>query len=254
MGYGVIGSTTDSGSVSLGSSPCTPALIAPRLMCGARFGEMPPYGMVFSAAEEQLSDSGAARAPLCSGLARCPLKAVARVRIPSGLHLQTPRFPGGLVISQPTDIGMLSARTHNSASRGVETGESRCRPAGSVSHCVSDERYEAVITSTARRQLAEQLPEPVPSRPMTSSSARCSRARIASPTRCVHLWTTVTTPTVAPTAFLSRIDDARRLVIVVGDNPSHRRQLDPHPAATRDAAGSIWRPEPSAAWRSGHEE
>ena len=77
MGYGVIGSTTDSGSVSLGSSPGTPA----------RFGlprrppvRLPPrYFTVM--------------APLCSGLARRPLKAVARVRIPSGLrqsasHLQ----------------------------------------------------------------------------------------------------------------------------------------------------------------------
>ncbi len=34
------------------------------------------------------NDSGA-RAPLCSGLARRPLKAVARVRIPSGLLLNT---------------------------------------------------------------------------------------------------------------------------------------------------------------------
>ena len=61
LGYGVIGSPTDSGSVSLGSSPGTPAK---RRVLGLNF----------------------ARAPLCSGLARRPLKAVARVRIPSGLQ------------------------------------------------------------------------------------------------------------------------------------------------------------------------
>ena len=86
MGYGVIGSTTDSGSVSLGSSPCTPALIARLFEVGRDSETSRLTGMVSSAAEEQKSDSGApARAPLCSGLARRPLKAVARVRIPSGL-------------------------------------------------------------------------------------------------------------------------------------------------------------------------
>ena len=65
LGYGVIGSPTDSGSVSLGSSPGTPAK---RRVLGLNF----------------------ARAPLCSGLARRPLKAVARVRIPSGLQNNPP--------------------------------------------------------------------------------------------------------------------------------------------------------------------
>src|SRR5690606_23864650 len=41
----------------------------------------------------------AARAPLCSGLARRPLKAVARVRIPSGLP--RPRHSGDEVFSFP---------------------------------------------------------------------------------------------------------------------------------------------------------
>ncbi len=58
MGYGVIGSPADSGSASLGSSPGTPANPA-EVRCTA---------------------------PLSSGLGRRPLKAVARVRIPSGLH------------------------------------------------------------------------------------------------------------------------------------------------------------------------
>src|ERR671918_486257 len=89
VGYGVIGSTTDSGSVSLGSSPGTPA----------RFGlsrrppvELPPRYFTVTA-------------PLCSGLARRPLKAVARVRIPSGLPARirpspaVTRVRGDLVVS-----------------------------------------------------------------------------------------------------------------------------------------------------------
>jgi hypothetical protein len=67
VGYGVIGSTTDSGSVSLGSSPGTPA----NAIC-------------------------VLAAPSSSGLGRRPLKAVARVQIPSGLHQWYPqdRPPG----------------------------------------------------------------------------------------------------------------------------------------------------------------
>ncbi len=64
MGYGVIGSPTDSGSVSLGSSPGTPAL--------------------------------AVLAPSSSGLGRRPLKAVAPVRIRSGLQVRhDDRVPPG---------------------------------------------------------------------------------------------------------------------------------------------------------------
>lgn len=62
MGYGVIGSPADSGSASLGSSPGTPA---------------PPCRAL---------GSDTPRAPSSSGLGRRPLKAVARVRIPSGLQ------------------------------------------------------------------------------------------------------------------------------------------------------------------------
>src|SRR5882757_10779446 len=68
MGYGVIGSTTDSGSVSLGSSPGTPARGTQSDVLGYR------------PARKQVL------APSSSGLGRRPLKAVARVRIPSGLQ------------------------------------------------------------------------------------------------------------------------------------------------------------------------
>ncbi len=70
MGYGVIGSPTGSGPVSLGSSPGTPA----RRQHGANRWRGQPAVC-----------SALLLAPLCSGLARRPLKAVARVRIPSGL-------------------------------------------------------------------------------------------------------------------------------------------------------------------------
>src|SRR6266508_6532627 len=70
MGYGVIGSPTDSGSVSLGSSPGTPA-----------------EGSLIGRAVGFLSATFVAVAPLCSGLARRPLKAVAPVRIRSGLRV-----------------------------------------------------------------------------------------------------------------------------------------------------------------------
>src|SRR5262245_63555668 len=71
MGYGVIGSPTDSGSVSLGSSPGTPAPV------GAQLDWVPICGPSHTA-------------PLCSGLARRPLKAVAPVRIRSGLQHSNP--------------------------------------------------------------------------------------------------------------------------------------------------------------------
>jgi hypothetical protein len=98
MGYGVIGSPTDSGSVSLGSSPSTPAIGRNR----ARSGSVQPFP-----------------APLCSGLARRPLKAVARVRIPSGL-------PG--VMSQ--DI--VDGRTHADWVRPSLVSSGMCRGVGSV--------------------------------------------------------------------------------------------------------------------------
>jgi hypothetical protein len=69
MGYGVIGSPTDSDSVSLGSSPGTPA----------------ESDRVDSTRVDQ--SYRISTAPSSSGLGRRPLKAVAPVRIRSGLHL-----------------------------------------------------------------------------------------------------------------------------------------------------------------------
>ena len=80
MGYGVIGSPADSGSASLGSSPGTPAL--PLLREGRRWtsDRVQPVANARAEAQKQVL------APSSSGLGRRPLKAVARVRIPSGLH------------------------------------------------------------------------------------------------------------------------------------------------------------------------
>ncbi len=63
MGYGVIGSPADSGSVSLGSSPGTPAQYPAR------------YAV-----------KKCTRAPSSSGLGLWLLKSATRVRIPSGLR------------------------------------------------------------------------------------------------------------------------------------------------------------------------
>ncbi len=76
MGYGVIGSPTVSGSVSLGSSPGTPARKLDLLRTG--------------------TTARSSTAPSSSGPGRRPLTAVARVRIPSGLrHPGTPGHPAG---------------------------------------------------------------------------------------------------------------------------------------------------------------
>src|SRR3982750_634702 len=80
MGYGVIGSPTDSGSVSLGSSPGTPARPISREGGGA--GLLIEFGPSFPVGERKKK----VLAPSSSGLGRRPLKAVARVRIPSGLQ------------------------------------------------------------------------------------------------------------------------------------------------------------------------
>ena len=66
MGYGVIGSPADSGSVSLGSSPGTPAQY--------------PKNKSTTAVNE------CTRAPSSSGLGLWLLKSATRVRIPSGLR------------------------------------------------------------------------------------------------------------------------------------------------------------------------
>ena len=83
MGYGVIGNTGDSGSSVLGSSPGTPALVL-----GLRPGAIRRNScrsVRFFSVARRLARQAKVTAPLCSGLARRPLKAVARVRIPSGL-------------------------------------------------------------------------------------------------------------------------------------------------------------------------
>jgi hypothetical protein len=88
VGYGVIGSTTDSGSVSLGSSPGTPAR-EPRHP-GARIPssntEKHCGRSTTPAAQKNKKLPRKFLAPSSSGLGRRPLKAVARVQIPSGLR------------------------------------------------------------------------------------------------------------------------------------------------------------------------
>src|SRR5215218_7407585 len=84
MGYGVIGSPTGSGPVSLGSSPSTPASstrLDADLLLSLEFRPLSP--------------------PLCSGLARRPLKAVAPVRIRSGVPRQQSRTGLSSVRSSP---------------------------------------------------------------------------------------------------------------------------------------------------------
>ena len=88
LGYGVIGSTTDSGSVSLGSSPGTPANSR-----GATAGREPGV----------LGPSGSKlMPPSSSGPGRRSLKAVTAVRIRSGVHRgEGPRGNGGLLPPGP---------------------------------------------------------------------------------------------------------------------------------------------------------
>ena len=90
MGYRVIGSPTDSGSVSLGSSPSTPAKRTVRKWFPIR--GMPSELVRFRGPVARFERLGQLGAPLCSGLARRPLKAVARVRIPSGLLIGNARL------------------------------------------------------------------------------------------------------------------------------------------------------------------
>src|SRR5262245_20094764 len=86
MGYGVIGSPADSGSASLGSSPGTPATddTIGGWLCVAtsRVASWSPLK------QYENSIISVSLAPSSSGLGRRPLKAVAWVRIPSGLPEQ----------------------------------------------------------------------------------------------------------------------------------------------------------------------
>ena len=133
MGYGVIGSPTVSGSVSLGSSPGTPARkhhllrsrplhrTAPsssgpgrrpltavarvRIPSGLRAREPPAHPA--GGSRRSGPPDGVARiawqtgrtAPSSSGPGRRPLTAVARVRIPSGLHRARAPGPSGRGLS-----------------------------------------------------------------------------------------------------------------------------------------------------------
>src|SRR5262249_51685778 len=78
MGYGVIGSPTDSGSVSLGSSPGTPA-------------PQPLVAVLYRCKSLVL-------APSSSGPGRRPPKAVAPVRIRSGLQTEVHVVDVGLSV------------------------------------------------------------------------------------------------------------------------------------------------------------
>ena len=85
LGYGVIGSTTGSGPVSLGSSPSTPARVPARPVLETR-GRPDLWDCVLLRRFDRVSPRVFTRSPpLCSGLARRPLKAVAPVRIRSGV-------------------------------------------------------------------------------------------------------------------------------------------------------------------------
>src|SRR5690242_17083057 len=97
--YGVIGSPTGSGPVSLGSSPGTPAVRLPgegaartvyvrACSCG-RIAARSPVGLTDGEAVvcTALATPVPSTAPSSRGLGRRPLKAVTPVRIRSGLHI-----------------------------------------------------------------------------------------------------------------------------------------------------------------------
>lgn len=89
MGYGVIGNTADSGSVVLGSSPSTPARSGPS-------GQDLEQHSSTARVSLRCSPEQHCKPPLCSGLARRPLKAVAPVRIRSGVqHHEGPGLQTG---------------------------------------------------------------------------------------------------------------------------------------------------------------
>ncbi len=101
MGYGVIGSTSDSGSFSLGSSPGTPAQFPyeirsrePPLCSGLARCPLTAVAPVRIRSGVRTTELKKIKPPLCSGLARCPLTAVAPVRIRSGVP-DPPPSPSG---------------------------------------------------------------------------------------------------------------------------------------------------------------
>ena len=108
LGYGVIGNTTVSGTVILGSSPGIPALFGRRLTAAnqwfrpVRRFETDAECMKYSLSKPawrrlEVKTSWKYAAPSYSGLVRCPLTAVTRVRIPLGSPTNGPGHPPGAV-------------------------------------------------------------------------------------------------------------------------------------------------------------
>ena len=120
MGYGVIGSTPDSGSVSLGSSPGTPAVRPWWLRLSST--ELAPVHADRGGYEIRCHHL----APLCSGLARRPLKAVARVRIPSGLRTKAPGPGTGARRTCTMTSVPRRPRSSSRRSRGTTRIPSKC--------------------------------------------------------------------------------------------------------------------------------
>ena len=118
-----------------------------------------------------------ARAPLCSGLARRPLKAVARVRIPSGLLLQTAFHQG----KRPGPRPLIPRRRSPGEQQGSGSSFSPLR-ISSGSDSVGRPPAGVLQPSAARVQ-RDQAPGLMSERP---SLCRCLRARDTdrcSPTR-----------------------------------------------------------------------
>ena len=85
LGYGVIGSPADSGSVSLGSSPGTPAL---QIQLHKLKNESCRRSFLKQRFQKPKAiEINNSRAPSSSGLGLWLLKPATRVRIPSGLLL-----------------------------------------------------------------------------------------------------------------------------------------------------------------------
>ena len=155
LGYGVIGNTTVSGTVILGSSPGTPAQ-AQALVAHADSEKSTAcrYGSLRCPSTAECTRQPA-RAPLCSGLARRPLKAVARVRIPSGLPAEASVHGRGLLSSCPAGSrstaasGRLLTCSWASRRRAASTGSTRTVPATTRCSAAARSSRGTAATSTA---------------------------------------------------------------------------------------------------------
>ena len=173
MGYGVIGNTGDSGSSVLGSSPGTPALVL-GLAAGGDSEKFPPFGKVLLRCPPPPSGQATVTAPLCSGLARRPLKAVARVRIPSGLHQsRRPGPPGPGLRRRPGDRmrvrGRAQARWALTASWATRRRATQHRV---DHHRADDDRVHRLL----RASLGAQRHVEVDRRPRRASPRRSGAA------------------------------------------------------------------------------